>query len=48
MKFLVAKLAQEQIAPFVREMEKNGRFTDSVIKTLFENGVSISINKPLI
>ncbi|XP_049821614.1 short/branched chain specific acyl-CoA dehydrogenase, mitochondrial isoform X2 [Aethina tumida] len=39
MKNTVAKLAQEQIAPFVREMEKNGRFTDSVIKTLFENGL---------
>lgn len=37
--FLVCKLAQEQIGPFVREMENNGKFNQSVIDMLFENGV---------
>ncbi|CAH0552936.1 unnamed protein product [Brassicogethes aeneus] len=39
MKQTVAKLAQEQIAPFVREMETNHKFKDSVVKMLFENGL---------
>ncbi|XP_018578394.1 short/branched chain specific acyl-CoA dehydrogenase, mitochondrial isoform X2 [Anoplophora glabripennis] len=39
MKETVAKLAKEQIGPYVREMEKNGKFKDSVIKMLFDNGL---------
>lgn len=40
--FPVAKLAQEQIGPYVREMENEGKVKDSVVKMLFENGVSRS------
>jgi hypothetical protein len=40
MKETVARLAQEQIAPHVRAMEDEGRFKDSVIDMLFNNGVS--------
>jgi short/branched chain acyl-CoA dehydrogenase len=39
MKETVARLAQEQIAPHVRAMEDEGRFKDSVIDMLFNNGL---------
>ncbi|CAG9857134.1 unnamed protein product [Phyllotreta striolata] len=39
MKETVAKLAKEQIAPFVRQMEDEKKVTDSVLKTLFDNGL---------
>ncbi|KAJ8985711.1 hypothetical protein NQ317_014361 [Molorchus minor] len=39
MKETVAKLAQQQIGPYVREMEKEGKLRDSVLKMLFENGL---------
>lgn len=35
----VAKFAQEQIAPLVREMEANGKLDDRLLKGLFENGL---------
>ncbi|CAH1109239.1 unnamed protein product [Psylliodes chrysocephalus] len=38
MKETVSKLAKEQIGPYVRQMESEGKVTDSVLKTLFENG----------
>ncbi|CAH1116322.1 unnamed protein product [Phaedon cochleariae] len=38
MKETVARLAQEQIAPYVREMENEGRFKESITKMCFENG----------
>lgn len=39
MKETVSKLAKEQIGPYVRQMESEGKVTDSVLKTLFENGL---------
>lgn len=39
MKETVAKLAQEKIQPFVKSMDKNHLFEQSVIDTLFENGL---------
>lgn len=39
--FLVARLAQTHISPLVREMENEGKFKESVIKMLFNNGVNI-------
>lgn len=38
--FTVARLAQEQISPYIREMEKEGKLHKSVIDALFQNGVS--------
>lgn len=35
----VAKFAQEQIAPLVKEMEANGKLDDRLLKGLFENGL---------
>lgn len=35
----VAKLAQEKIAPFVKQMDNNNCFEKSVIDALFENGL---------
>lgn len=35
----VNKLAQEQIAPVVRDMEKAGKFSKPIVDMLFENGV---------
>lgn len=37
----MAKLAREEIAPYVREMEDNNKFKDSVVDLLFQNGVSV-------
>lgn len=37
--FLVSRLAKEQIAPVVREMEQLGHVKPDVLKMLFENGV---------
>lgn len=34
----VAKFAQEQIAPLVRDMEAQGKIDDRILKGLFENG----------
>ncbi|KAJ8928383.1 hypothetical protein NQ314_019048 [Rhamnusium bicolor] len=39
MKETVARLAHEQIRPYVREMENEGKLKESVIKMLFENGL---------
>jgi len=39
MKETVARLAKEQIGPVVRKMEEDHRFTDDVVKMLFENGL---------
>ncbi|EFA12206.1 short/branched chain specific acyl-CoA dehydrogenase, mitochondrial [Tribolium castaneum] len=39
MKETVARLAQEQIAPHVREMDNEGRFKDSIVEMLFSNGL---------
>ncbi|CAG9835548.1 unnamed protein product [Diabrotica balteata] len=39
MKDTVARLAQDQIAPYVREMENEGKVKESVLKMLFENGL---------
>lgn len=36
----VGKLAREEIGPYVREMERDGKLKQSVIDTLFQNGVS--------
>lgn len=36
----MAKLAKEDIAPLVRKMEKEAKIDDTVLKVLFENGVS--------
>lgn len=37
---LVAKLAKEQIQPFVRKMDDSHKIDDSVVNMLFENGVN--------
>ena len=37
---LVARLAREQISPYVRDMEKEGKFKQAVIDALFSNGVN--------
>lgn len=37
--FLVAKLAQEKILPFVKQMDTNNLFEPSVVEALFENGL---------
>lgn len=39
MKDTVAKLAKEEIAPVVREMEEAGKFHKSVVDKLFQNGL---------
>uniref|UniRef100_A0A1A9VYL2 Short/branched chain specific acyl-CoA dehydrogenase, mitochondrial n=1 Tax=Glossina austeni TaxID=7395 RepID=A0A1A9VYL2_GLOAU len=39
MKETVAKLAQEQVAPFVKKMDENHKFEESVVKAMFENGL---------
>uniref|UniRef100_A0A1A9WFH3 Short/branched chain specific acyl-CoA dehydrogenase, mitochondrial n=1 Tax=Glossina brevipalpis TaxID=37001 RepID=A0A1A9WFH3_9MUSC len=39
MKETVAKLAQEQIAPFVKKMDENHKFEGSVVKAMFDNGL---------
>ncbi|XP_045464926.1 short/branched chain specific acyl-CoA dehydrogenase, mitochondrial [Harmonia axyridis] len=39
MKETVQKLSKEQIGPYVREMEEKGRFNDSVMEMLFQNGL---------
>lgn len=38
-KCAVAKFAQEQIAPLVREMEANGKLDEALLKALFDNGL---------
>jgi len=35
----VSRLAKDQIGPYVRQMENDKKFTDSVVKSLFENGL---------
>lgn len=35
---IVAKFAQEKIAPLVNDMEANGKLNESIVKGLFENG----------
>nr|XP_022912110.1 short/branched chain specific acyl-CoA dehydrogenase, mitochondrial-like [Onthophagus taurus] len=42
MKETVSRLAKEQIAPHVREMENNHKIKPEVLKMLFDNGVSLS------
>ncbi|XP_057665904.1 short/branched chain specific acyl-CoA dehydrogenase, mitochondrial [Diorhabda carinulata] len=45
MKETVSRLAQEQIAPYVREMENEGKIKDSVLKMCFDSGLmGIEIN----
>lgn len=39
--FSVARLAQEQIGPHVREMEQEGKLKQSVVDMLFHNGVML-------
>jgi short/branched chain acyl-CoA dehydrogenase len=39
MKETVARLAREQIAPHVRDMESEGKFKQSVVDMLFSNGL---------
>lgn len=39
MSCVVAKFAQEQIAPLVREMEANEKLDKSLVKKLFDNGL---------
>ncbi|KAJ3641769.1 hypothetical protein Zmor_028248 [Zophobas morio] len=39
MKQTVARLAREQISPYVRDMEKEGKFKQAVIDALFSNGL---------
>ncbi|KAK9885892.1 hypothetical protein WA026_013766 [Henosepilachna vigintioctopunctata] len=39
MKETVRKLAKEQIEPYIREMETEGKFKQSVVDMLFENGL---------
>ncbi|KAL1460484.1 hypothetical protein WDU94_012464 [Cyamophila willieti] len=39
MRETVAKLAKEQIAPYVQKMETEQKIDDNVMKTLFENGL---------
>ncbi|EFA12207.2 short/branched chain specific acyl-CoA dehydrogenase, mitochondrial [Tribolium castaneum] len=39
MKETVARLAREQINPHVRDMEKEGKFKQSIVDMLFENGL---------
>lgn len=36
----VSRVAQQEIAPHVRDMEKAGKLKDTVIDALFKNGVS--------
>lgn len=38
----MAKLAKEQISPYVREMEKDGKLKESVVRMLFDNGVNLN------
>lgn len=37
----VAKIASEVIAPYVKQMDRDGKFTDEVVESLFSNGVSL-------
>lgn len=37
---VVAKLASEKIAPYVKKMDEEGKFHPDVVEALFENGVS--------
>ena len=39
MKETVAKLAREEIQPLVRQMEKEGKIDEGLLKKLFENGL---------
>ncbi|KAL3284291.1 hypothetical protein HHI36_018449 [Cryptolaemus montrouzieri] len=39
MKETVRKLANEQIAPCVRDMEKDGKLKESIVELLFQNGL---------
>lgn len=39
--FSVSRVAKEQILPHVRTMENEKKINDSVLKALFENGVSV-------
>ncbi|KAJ3641768.1 hypothetical protein Zmor_028247 [Zophobas morio] len=39
MKQTVARLAREQISPYVRDMEKEGKYKQSIIDALFSNGL---------
>ncbi|RZB38641.1 short/branched chain specific acyl-CoA dehydrogenase, mitochondrial-like, partial [Asbolus verrucosus] len=39
MKETVARLAQDQVAPYVRDMEREGKFKQSVIDAIFNNGL---------
>lgn len=39
MLYVVAKFAQEQIGPLVKEMEANGKIDAKLLKALFANGL---------
>lgn len=39
MKDQVAKIASEVIAPYVKQMDRDGKFTDEVVESLFSNGL---------
>ncbi|NWR41367.1 ACDSB protein, partial [Regulus satrapa] len=39
LKDMVAKFAQERVAPFVQQMDENARMEDSVVQGLFEQGL---------
>ena len=38
-KDLATKISQEKIAPLVKQMDQNSKMEDSLLKTLFDNGV---------
>ena len=40
---LVAKFASEEVKPHVRQMDRDGKMRPEIIKGLFENGVSNSL-----
>lgn len=47
--FLVAKFAQERIAPLVHKMDEQSQMDESIISGLFEQGVgNILLEKPCI
>ena len=41
---LVAAFAKEKIQPLVREMDEKSEMPDSLIRSLFEHGVSVRNN----
>lgn len=48
MKETVAKLANQEIAPYVKQMDSQQSFVSSVVDTLFSNGVILIFTNSLI